>query len=74
MASKSDVIAVVTELGSLALLNVGTLSLIKNWQVHKNAIFDVSWRPGEVSHVLTSSGDQSICLFDVYSGLLNPLF
>jgi denticleless len=32
--------------------------------VHRNAVFDVEWMPGE-NKLLTASGDQTIALWDI---------
>jgi len=40
------------------------LSLVTDWQAHRNAVFDIDWMPTE-NQLVTASGDQNIALWDV---------
>ncbi|KAM9316851.1 denticleless protein homolog [Gastrophryne carolinensis] len=43
--------------------------IMKDWQAHTNAVFDLAWVPGE-HKLVTASGDQTAKLFDVKAGEL----
>ncbi|XP_018410422.1 PREDICTED: denticleless protein homolog [Nanorana parkeri] len=43
--------------------------ILKDWQAHTNAVFDLAWVPGE-HKLVTASGDQTAKLFDVKAGEL----
>ncbi|XP_069810339.1 denticleless protein homolog [Dendropsophus ebraccatus] len=43
--------------------------VVKDWQAHTNAVFDIAWVPGE-HKLVTASGDQTAKLFDVKAGEL----
>ncbi|KAM5163191.1 denticleless protein homolog [Mantella aurantiaca] len=43
--------------------------ILRDWQAHTNAIFDLAWVPGE-HKLVTASGDQTAKLFDVKAGEL----
>ncbi|XP_056424233.1 denticleless protein homolog isoform X2 [Hyla sarda] len=43
--------------------------IVKDWQAHTNAVFDIAWVPGE-HKLVTASGDQTAKLFDVKAGEL----
>ncbi|XP_072265937.1 denticleless protein homolog [Pyxicephalus adspersus] len=43
--------------------------ILKDWQAHANAVFDLAWVPGE-HKLVTASGDQTAKLFDVKAGEL----
>ncbi|XP_071996271.1 denticleless protein homolog [Engystomops pustulosus] len=43
--------------------------IVKDWQAHTNAVFDLAWVPGE-HKLVTASGDQTAKLFDVKAGEL----
>ncbi|CAI9550575.1 unnamed protein product, partial [Staurois parvus] len=43
--------------------------ILKDWQAHTNAVFDLAWVPGE-HKLVTASGDQTAKLFDVKVGEL----
>ncbi|KAL2082529.1 hypothetical protein ACEWY4_022347 [Coilia grayii] len=66
-----NVLAVANEDGILSLYNTESRQnpILKEWMAHDNAIFDVTWVPGEAS-LVTASGDQSARLWDVKSGEL----
>ncbi|KAH9499609.1 hypothetical protein Btru_074252 [Bulinus truncatus] len=61
------VVGIVDEDGYLVLYNThktGKASVIKTWQVHANAVFDLEWLQEE-NKILTASGDQKIILHDI---------
>ncbi|GFO27926.1 denticleless protein homolog [Plakobranchus ocellatus] len=67
MHHHQHIIGVVDEDGFLVLYNTlktGKASVIKTWQVHTNAVFDLEWLQKE-DKILTGSGDQTIVLHDI---------
>uniref|UniRef100_A0A2C9M0U7 Uncharacterized protein n=1 Tax=Biomphalaria glabrata TaxID=6526 RepID=A0A2C9M0U7_BIOGL len=61
------VVGIVDEDGYLVLYNTnktGQAAVLKTWQVHANAVFDIEWLREE-NKILTASGDQRILLHDV---------
>ncbi|KAK3775956.1 hypothetical protein RRG08_043641 [Elysia crispata] len=67
MQQHQHIVGVVDEDGFLVLYNTlktGNASVIKTWQAHTNAVFDVEWLQQE-DKILTGSGDQTIALHDV---------
>ncbi|GFS08921.1 denticleless protein homolog [Elysia marginata] len=67
MQQHQHIFGVVDEDGFLVLhnsLKTGNASVIKTWQVHTNAVFDLEWLQHE-NKILTGSGDQTIALHDV---------
>ncbi|XP_051955197.1 denticleless protein homolog [Xyrauchen texanus] len=68
-------LAVANEEGLLSILNAGEKqsSILKEWQAHDNAVFDIAWVPG-VSSLVTASGDQTARLWDVITGDLLGTF
>ncbi|BFZ07529.1 hypothetical protein BsWGS_10568 [Bradybaena similaris] len=67
MPQHQHVVAVVDEDGYLVLYNThktGQAAVIKTWQVHANAVFDLEWS-SEENKLLTASGDQTVVLYDV---------
>ncbi|CAG5118383.1 unnamed protein product [Candidula unifasciata] len=67
MPQHQHVVSVVDEDGYLVLYNThktGQAAVIKTWQVHANAVFDLEWF-SEENKLLTGSGDQTILLYDV---------
>ncbi|TRY59876.1 hypothetical protein DNTS_013574 [Danionella cerebrum] len=67
--------AVANEEGFLTILNTGEkhTSVLKDWQAHENAVFDIAWVPGANS-LVTASGDQMARLWDVTTGDLLGTF
>jgi len=64
------ILSVVDEDGYLVLYNTHKTSeesVIKTWQIHNNAVFDLEWFAGE-NKILSGSGDQTIVLHDVSTG------
>ncbi|KAJ8309036.1 hypothetical protein KUTeg_013910 [Tegillarca granosa] len=60
------ILALVDENGYTVLYDTnksGQASVLKVWQAHKNAIFDLAWL-GNEEKLLTASGDQCISLWD----------
>ncbi|RUS77475.1 hypothetical protein EGW08_014781 [Elysia chlorotica] len=67
MQQHQHIVGVVDEDGFLVLYNTlktGNGSVIKTWQAHTNAVFDLEWLQQE-DKILTGSGDQTIALHDV---------
>ncbi|KAM6954089.1 denticleless protein homolog [Aplochiton taeniatus] len=66
-----NVLAVANEEGIVRLYNTENRAspVLKEWMAHENAVFDISWVPGEAS-LVTASGDQMAKLWDVKSGEL----
>ncbi|KAJ8355600.1 hypothetical protein SKAU_G00183940 [Synaphobranchus kaupii] len=70
-----NVLAVANEEGMVRLYNTESRSrpVLKEWAAHENAIFDLSWVPGEAS-LVTASGDKTAVLWDVRTGDLMGTF
>ncbi|XP_056620512.1 denticleless protein homolog [Triplophysa dalaica] len=68
-------VAVANEEGFVTIFNTGEYksSVLKEWQAHDNAVFDISWVPGTNS-LVTASGDQTARLWDVITGDLLGTF
>ncbi|KAA0708928.1 Denticleless protein -like protein [Triplophysa tibetana] len=68
-------VAVANEEGFVTIFNTGEYksSVLKEWQAHDNAVFDISWVPGANS-LVTASGDQTARLWDVITGDLLGTF
>ncbi|XP_051501016.1 denticleless protein homolog [Myxocyprinus asiaticus] len=68
-------LAVANEEGLVSIFNTGEKqsSILKEWQAHDNAVFDIAWVPG-VSSLVTASGDQTARLWDVPTGDLLGTF
>ncbi|XP_074600325.1 denticleless protein homolog B-like [Brevipalpus obovatus] len=66
--NKSGVLAIGSEIGEIHMTSREDLSFLGKFNLHKNAIFDLKWRPGDDNHIATAAGDCSICLFDVKRG------
>ncbi|XP_042633402.1 denticleless protein homolog [Cyprinus carpio] len=68
-------IAVANEEGFVTIFNTGEKqsSVLKEWQAHDNAVFDIAWVPGANS-LVTASGDQTARLWDVVTGDLLGTF
>ncbi|XP_059168656.1 denticleless protein homolog A-like [Physella acuta] len=67
MPQHQHIVGVVDEDGYLGLYDTrktGQASIINNWQVHANAVFDIEWLQEE-NKILTGAGDQKICLHDL---------
>ncbi|XP_044146215.1 denticleless protein homolog [Bufo gargarizans] len=69
----SHVVAVSNEEGIVRLYDTECRDMqrkiLKDWQAHTNAVFDLAWVPGE-HKLVTASGDQTAKLFDVKAGEL----
>ncbi|CAN2387418.1 signal transduction involved in G2 DNA damage checkpoint [Pristimantis euphronides] len=69
----SHVLAVANEEGIVRLYDTECQDMqwkmVKDWQAHTNAVFDLAWVPGE-HKLVTASGDQTAKLFDVKAGEL----
>lgn len=65
MAFNDDVLGVATEYGGVYILDSSSLSAKKLFFAHDNSIFDIKWRPNHNKQILTSSGDQSVALWDI---------
>ncbi|XP_066451138.1 denticleless protein homolog [Eleutherodactylus coqui] len=67
----AHVLAVANEEGIVRLYDTeypdGQRKVVKDWQAHTNAVFDLAWVPGE-HKLVTASGDQTAKLFDVTAG------
>ncbi|XP_064270363.1 denticleless protein homolog isoform X2 [Passer domesticus] len=67
------VLAVANEEGFVRLYDTEAQTtsklIIKEWQAHSNAVFDLAWVPGE-HRIVTASGDQTAKVWDVRSGEL----
>ncbi|KAM4041158.1 denticleless protein homolog [Anomaloglossus baeobatrachus] len=67
------VLAVTNEEGFVRLYDTECRDMqqkvVKDWQAHTNAVFDLAWVPGE-HKLVTASGDQTAKLFDVKAGEL----
>ncbi|XP_061481253.1 denticleless protein homolog [Rhineura floridana] len=67
------VLAVANEEGFVRLYDTHTQKsnkqFFREWQAHSNAVFDLSWMPGE-HKIVTASGDQTAKVWDVRSGEL----
>ncbi|XP_016116715.1 denticleless protein homolog [Sinocyclocheilus grahami] len=68
-------LAVANEEGFVTIFNTGEKqsSVLKEWQAHDNAVFDIAWVPGANS-LVTASGDQTARLWDVVTGDLLGTF
>ncbi|XP_016337985.1 denticleless protein homolog [Sinocyclocheilus anshuiensis] len=68
-------LAVANEEGFVTIFNTGEKqsSVLKEWQAHDNAVFDIAWVPGANS-LVTASGDQMARLWDVITGDLLGTF
>ncbi|XP_065124939.1 denticleless protein homolog [Paramisgurnus dabryanus] len=68
-------VAVANEEGFVTIFNTGEIksSVLKEWQAHDNAVFDIAWVPGANS-LVTASGDQTARLWDVITGDLLGTF
>uniref|UniRef100_A0A673FS48 Uncharacterized protein n=1 Tax=Sinocyclocheilus rhinocerous TaxID=307959 RepID=A0A673FS48_9TELE len=68
-------LAVANEEGFVTIFNTGEKqsSVLKEWQAHDNAVFDIAWVPG-ANRLVTASGDQTACLWDVITGDLLGTF
>ncbi|XP_012935230.1 denticleless protein homolog [Aplysia californica] len=70
MPQHQHILSVVDEDGYLILYNTHKTArhaIIKTWQIHTNAVFDLEWLQGE-DRILSGSGDQTIVLHDVPTG------
>uniref|UniRef100_A0A672RYM9 Serine/threonine-protein phosphatase 2A 56 kDa regulatory subunit alpha isoform-like n=1 Tax=Sinocyclocheilus grahami TaxID=75366 RepID=A0A672RYM9_SINGR len=68
-------LAVANEEGFVTIFNTreNQSSVLKEWQAHDNAVFDIAWVPGANS-LVTASGDQTARLWDVITGDLLGTF
>uniref|UniRef100_A0A8C1R7D4 Denticleless E3 ubiquitin protein ligase homolog (Drosophila) n=1 Tax=Cyprinus carpio TaxID=7962 RepID=A0A8C1R7D4_CYPCA len=68
-------LAVANEEGIVTIFTTGEKqsSVLKEWQAHDNAVFDIAWVPGANS-LVTASGDQTARLWDVITGDLLGTF
>ncbi|RXN30754.1 denticleless-like protein [Labeo rohita] len=68
-------LAVANEEGFVTIFNTGEKqsSVLKEWQAHDNAVFDIAWVPGANS-LVTASGDQTARFWDVITGDLLGTF
>ncbi|XP_075719409.1 denticleless protein homolog [Rhinoderma darwinii] len=68
-----NILAVANEEGIVRLYDTECQDMqrkmVKDWQAHTNAVFDLAWVPGE-HKLVTASGDQTAKLFDVKAGEL----
>ncbi|XP_075060321.1 denticleless protein homolog isoform X2 [Mixophyes fleayi] len=71
VADMPQVLAVANEEGIVRLYDTECRDverhIMKDWQAHTNAVFDLAWVPGE-HKLVTASGDQTAKIFDVKSG------
>ncbi|KAF1580619.1 hypothetical protein FQV11_0013083, partial [Eudyptes moseleyi] len=67
------VLAVANEEGFVRLYDTEAQTtsklIVKEWQAHSNAVFDLAWVPGE-HRIVTASGDQTAKVWDVRVGEL----
>ncbi|XP_007670532.1 denticleless protein homolog isoform X1 [Ornithorhynchus anatinus] len=67
------ILAVANEEGFISLYNTESRTcrkkFFKEWMAHSNAVFDLTWVPGE-HRLVTASGDQTARLWDVKAGEL----
>ncbi|XP_073484511.1 denticleless protein homolog [Aquarana catesbeiana] len=72
-ADLPHVLAVANEEGIVKLYDTECQNterqILKDWQAHSNAVFDLAWVPGE-HKLVTASGDQTAKLYDVKAGEL----
>ncbi|XP_056118632.1 denticleless protein homolog isoform X2 [Rhinichthys klamathensis goyatoka] len=68
-------LAVANEEGFVTIFNTREKqsSVLKEWQAHDNAVFDIAWVPGTNS-LVTASGDQTARLWDVITADLLGTF
>ncbi|XP_041351581.1 denticleless protein homolog [Gigantopelta aegis] len=67
VSSSRHILAVADEIGYLTFYNTnvsGPNAIVKEFEAHNNAIFDVAWMEMEFK-IVTGSGDQSAALWDV---------
>lgn len=70
MPQHQHILSVVDEDGYLVLYNTHKTArhaIIKTWQIHSNAVFDLEWLSQE-DKILSGSGDQTIMLHDIPTG------
>ncbi|NP_775348.1 denticleless protein homolog [Danio rerio] len=72
---QQNCLAVANEEGFVTIFNTGEKqsSVLKEWQAHDNAVFDIAWVPG-TNCLVTASGDQTARLWDVITGDLLGTF
>ncbi|XP_077075682.1 denticleless protein homolog isoform X1 [Siphateles boraxobius] len=72
---QQNCLAVANEEGFVTIFNTGEKQscVLKEWQAHDNAVFDIAWVPGTNS-LVTASGDQTARLWDVITADLLGTF
>ncbi|EDV19502.1 Denticleless protein-like protein [Trichoplax sp. H2] len=61
--NSSHVLAIADEGGSVQLVNYNRSAVVKEWNAHANAIFDIAWR-SDGDKLLTGSGDGTVIEWD----------
>ena len=62
-------LSVANDGGDVALIHKNSMKESNKWTAHNNAIFDVKWRTDFDHHLGTASGDKSIIIWDISTGL-----
>ncbi|XP_026147295.1 denticleless protein homolog isoform X1 [Carassius auratus] len=73
--AQQNSLAAANEEGFVTIFSTGEKqsSVLKEWQAHDNAVFDIAWVPG-ANRLVTASGDQTARLWDVITGDLLGTF